>query len=239
MRFFYDTEFLEDGQTIKLISLGMVSEKGREYYAQSCEFDYAEAEHHPFVKEHVLSHLLSCPTQFSFHHGQEMHQRQRGRCKGELIRSCPWRTLDQLRWELFHFVEECSRGSDTPPQFWGYFADYDHVVLSQLYGTMMDLPAGWPMYTRDLKQTLDDILFDHPGLEIEMPKNPEPHNALHDARWNRWLFEELVRFVSDQAVDPWVGVRHLDGQKFAEQSIIEMRNTFASTSSDSFTRVEP
>ena len=33
MRIFYDTEFLEDGKTIDLISIGMVAEDGREYYA--------------------------------------------------------------------------------------------------------------------------------------------------------------------------------------------------------------
>lgn len=34
-------------------------------------------------------------------------------------------------------------------------ADYDWVVLCQLYGTMMDLPKGWPMYCRDVKQLCD------------------------------------------------------------------------------------
>ncbi|MGH3782429.1 MAG: polyadenylate-specific 3'-exoribonuclease AS, partial [Pseudonocardiaceae bacterium] len=39
MRFFYDCEFIEDGVTIELISIGVVDEQGREYYAVSTEFD--------------------------------------------------------------------------------------------------------------------------------------------------------------------------------------------------------
>lgn len=39
MRYFYDTEFIEDGHTIELISIGVVAEDGREYYAVSTEFD--------------------------------------------------------------------------------------------------------------------------------------------------------------------------------------------------------
>ena len=39
MRIFYDTEFLDDGKTIDLISIGMVAEDGRELYAVSSEFD--------------------------------------------------------------------------------------------------------------------------------------------------------------------------------------------------------
>lgn len=33
MRIYYDCEFLEDGNTIDLISMGMVAEDGRELYA--------------------------------------------------------------------------------------------------------------------------------------------------------------------------------------------------------------
>jgi len=38
VRFFYDTEFIDNGRTIELISIGVVSEDGREYYAISTEF---------------------------------------------------------------------------------------------------------------------------------------------------------------------------------------------------------
>ncbi|NJN11668.1 MAG: 3'-5' exoribonuclease [Richelia sp. RM1_1_1] len=33
MKYFFDTEFIEDGNTIDLISIGIISEDGREYYA--------------------------------------------------------------------------------------------------------------------------------------------------------------------------------------------------------------
>ncbi|MBA3574969.1 MAG: 3'-5' exoribonuclease, partial [Pseudonocardiales bacterium] len=33
MRFFYDCEFIEDGLTIDLVSIGVVDEDGREFYA--------------------------------------------------------------------------------------------------------------------------------------------------------------------------------------------------------------
>ena len=39
MRFFYDCEFIEDGATIELVSIGVVDETGREFYAVSTEFD--------------------------------------------------------------------------------------------------------------------------------------------------------------------------------------------------------
>lgn len=55
MRYFLDTEFVEDGRTIDLVSIGVAAEDGREYYAVSTEFDPAPAV--PWVREHVLSQL--------------------------------------------------------------------------------------------------------------------------------------------------------------------------------------
>ena len=43
---------------------------------------------------------------------------------------------------------------------YGYYSAYDHVVFSWLFGKMIDLPEGFPMYTIDLKQTLDELVED-------------------------------------------------------------------------------
>ena len=55
MRYFYDTEFIEDGNTIQLVSIGIVSERGEEYYAVSTEFDPHRA--NAWVRKNVLNKL--------------------------------------------------------------------------------------------------------------------------------------------------------------------------------------
>jgi hypothetical protein len=57
VRFFYDCEFIEDGITIELVSIGVVDEGGREFYAVSTEFDPDRAI--PWVRDHVLPKLPS------------------------------------------------------------------------------------------------------------------------------------------------------------------------------------
>ena len=57
MRFFYDCEFIEDGVTIDLVSIGVVDEEGREFYAVSTEFDPERAG--PWVRQNVLNQLPS------------------------------------------------------------------------------------------------------------------------------------------------------------------------------------
>ena len=54
-RYFYDCEFIEDGRTVELVSIGVVDETGREFYAVSTEFDPSRAI--PWVRRHVLDKL--------------------------------------------------------------------------------------------------------------------------------------------------------------------------------------
>ena len=68
------------------------------------------------------------------------------------------------------------------PEFWGYCADYDWVVFCWIFGQMIDLPDGFPMYCRDLKQLLDEE-----GKE-KLPDPKGEHNALVDAEWNEKLY---------------------------------------------------
>ncbi len=55
MRFFIDTEFIDDGRTIDLLSIAIVCEDGREYYAEPAEADRDKAGQ--WVQANVLPHL--------------------------------------------------------------------------------------------------------------------------------------------------------------------------------------
>ena len=85
----------------------------------------------------------------------------------------------EIAESIIHFVGKF-------PVFYGYCADYDWVVLMQLYGKMIDKPSDWRFYCRDLRQTADEISFD---TSLLMQVNE--HNALDDARWNFLLFKQM------------------------------------------------
>jgi hypothetical protein len=156
MRYFFDTEFIEDGKTIDLISIGIVAEDGREYYAENYEADTSKAS--DWVVINVLAHLKGG-----------------GLAKHRL----------QIRDEVLAFI-----GQDDP-EIWAYYADYDWVALCQLFGTMMDLPRGWPMYCRDIKQ-----LVDHLSPQILPAQDGQEHHALADARWNKQAYNFLMSLES-------------------------------------------
>lgn len=185
MKYFFDTEFIEDGQTIDLISIGIVAEDGREFYAESLDADLSRA--NEWVKTNVIAHLWS----------QQPNKRSAniwsrdGGAGGLLSRK-------QIAGEIHRF---CNPDRHGKPEFWAYYADYDWVALCQLFGRMIDLPDGWPMYCRDLKQEADRIqewirVFNSaPEYKLMLPKQAEgEHHALADARWNR----EVYAFLGEQ-----------------------------------------
>jgi hypothetical protein len=90
---------------------------------------------------------------------------------------------EQIKERILQFI-----GNDKPT-FYGYYADYDWVVFCWLFGAMVDLPKGWPMYCRDIKQIMD---------EKGNPKKPEQkegeHNALSDAMYHRELYEWITKY---------------------------------------------
>lgn len=161
MKYFFDTEFIEDGHTIELLSFGIVSDDGRELYRELDGADTNKA--NDFVREHVLPHLSGDPALTV--------------------------TRRMLREEILAFVAD-----DANPEFWAYYADYDWVALCQLFGRMVDLPKGWPMFCRDLKQFADQYAIrfvrsktervtwaaDH--VTYRLPGFVD-HHALWDARW--------------------------------------------------------
>jgi hypothetical protein len=52
MRYYLDTEFIDVGYELRPLSIGLVSDDGREYYAQWFDTDSREAEE--WVRQHVL-----------------------------------------------------------------------------------------------------------------------------------------------------------------------------------------
>lgn len=184
LKYWFDTEFIEDGKTIDLISIGIVAEDGREYYAISKEFDASKAS--DWVKENVLAYLppRTNPAEAAL---------------SDIEAAKAWKSRAQIKADLLQFIGTKETGwtihdpvikETGKPEFWGYYSAYDHVALCQLFGTMMDLPKGWPMYTRDLKQLCDSL---------GNPKLPEQgkgeHHALADAKWNRLAHEYLQQFL--------------------------------------------
>ena len=117
MRVFYDTEFLEDGKTIDLISIGMVREDGKEFYAVSNEFDTQRVAENDWLMKNEMS---SIPHTVGVSTSSESSP---GRRQLWLEESSDVMSRGQIRDGIIDFV------SDIWPEFWAWYGAYDHVAL--------------------------------------------------------------------------------------------------------------
>lgn len=148
-KFWFDTEFYEDGRTIELISIGVISEDGRTFYAETPDSKRL-ARRTEWLACNVAPHLTI----------DNRHVLER------------W----QIANALINFMGD-------KPEIWAYYADYDWVALCQLHGRMIDLPKGWPMFCRDLKQRAESL------GNPEIPKQISgEHHALADAKWTKYAY---------------------------------------------------
>lgn len=159
MKYFFDTEFIEGfrkplfgkrSHFIDLISIGIVSETGKQLYLVSNEYNYKDAD--DWVKENVI-----LPLYISMVHGD-----QRNRLTVENFHKVLGISNKEIAEQVAIFCD-CFREqlywrTNKETEFYAYYADYDWVVFCSLFGRMIDLPKGFPMYCKDLKQMLDETL---------------------------------------------------------------------------------
>lgn len=261
MNYYIDTEFLEGPQkekfpislfrketkpTIDLISIGIVSEDGREYYAISKDFNLEEAWNRfdlklhsgdrrnigdgtykeYWIRENVLKliwrELYSKSNDCTALSNKQVEAFDESVEKGNYDKYFTFKSLKfliekygktnkEIAEEIQIFTTQYSNKADEiwdKPKFYAYYADYDWVAFCWLFGKMMDLPNGFPMYCRDLKQMLDEKIEKinysrldktSPLVTTESMKNNNPfypkqeneHSAICDARWNKKLHEFL------------------------------------------------
>ena len=273
MKYFLDTEFLEGKQdktilgfkygetkpTIDMISIGIISEDNREYYAISKEFNLKEAWNRFQLEQqsgdmrnvfpkgkkiYWLRHNILKPiydelfqkwqtdnnsltgdeyVYFNYYNLKKLinkYGKTNKEIADDIIKFCKPLT------HSYHRVTSVSNSKAikeinipivntdrTAPEFYAYYADYDWVVFCWLFGKMINLPNGFPMYCIDLKQELDKVaknLYYKCGgdnkfndvndfLEREFkkwghyPKQTNEHNALADAHFNK----ELCKFLNE------------------------------------------
>jgi hypothetical protein len=163
----------------------------REYYAISKDFNLKQAWNNEWVRENVLKPIL---VELQVIYNKETGFTKDGWEYNDLkyLLNKYGKTNKQIAKEIVEFTKcDCQKGIQQSydhynskgictnnPEFYAYYADYDWVVFCQLFGTMMDLPKGFPMYCIDLKQTLDEKATSFTSRELSNMAHPDcKHNV--------------------------------------------------------------
>jgi 3' exoribonuclease, RNase T-like len=180
---FLDTESLDTGREIHMISIGLAAETGPEYYAVSADVDLREVSDHAWLNEHVAPYLPVKRNGTSWEwdpaHPEFAAVKPRATIAAEV---------------LSYFTQL------TEPDLWAYFSPFDTIVLTQLYGPLSDLPEQVPCLTQDLMQEAR-------RSRITTPEQPPPvHHAPHDARHDL-IIASAIGLISPNRSSPHRHIR--------------------------------
>lgn len=143
MKYFIDTEFIESFHKpmfgkrrhfIDLISIGIVAEDGREYYAISKEYNFKDASE--WVQENVITQIYREQTPVWKQQYMDLKTFHKYIPDGK--------TNSTIAHDIINFCGATNfinvDGVTEQSEFYGYYSDYDWVLFCSLFGTMMNLP---------------------------------------------------------------------------------------------------
>ena len=170
-KIFFDTEFTGLHQNTTLISIGLVSECGKTFYAELTDYNKNQVD--DWIKDNVISNLILTKKNNSFY-----------------LNSC--RLLGnrkELKEALSKWFEQFGQ-----VEIWSDCLSYDWVLFNEIWGHAFNIPKNIYYIPFDICTLFKDKGID-PDISREefanMDDKGEKHNALWDAKVIKRCFELL------------------------------------------------
>jgi hypothetical protein len=170
---FFDTEFTGLHQNTTLISIGLVSECGKTFYAEFNDYDFNQVD--DWLKENVINNLK--------YNGifQKLD---------ETKNSISYKsTTENIKEKLTTWLEQFGE-----VEIWSDCLSYDWVLFNQIFGHAFNIPKNVYYIPFDIC-----TLFYAKGIDAdinreefsEMTEGSQKHNALWDAKVIRECYRKL------------------------------------------------
>ena len=184
MNLFFDCEFTGLHKDTTLISLGIVAEDGRKFYAEFTDYDRKQCD--KWIRENVIDNLL-------YNDSVTVYERPRDEMDCYVKDKRDWIVVALRDW-LSQFDSI---------QFVSDVCHYDFVLLIDLFGTAFDLPKNVSPVCHDINTDIaryygisEAEAFDKSREEIvlELYEKEIPgkkHNSLYDAEVIKAIYEKI------------------------------------------------
>lgn len=193
MNLYLDTEFTGLHKGTTLISLGIIADNGRTFYAEFTDYDKTQVDE--WIQENVINNLLFQEPREGEHEHNAMIRHEETNPVGNPINkgySFEVRgTLEDIKTELTkwlqHFEEEL--------YIWSDCLSYDWVLFNDVYGHAFNLPETIYYIPFDIC-----TVFRMKGIDPDISREEfignsvkgVKHNALYDAKVIRECYKKLL-----------------------------------------------
>ena len=221
MNLYFDAEFTGLHKDTTLISLGIVSEDGKKFYAEFMDYDHRQCDE--WIRENVINHLFLKHIPFTSEYankygtgncnatidGKKYNLGLAGIFSSDTIAEYPWTRIDRNTTYTLGNAGEISialkdwLSQFDSVQFVSDVCHYDFVLLINLFGTAFDLPENVNPACVDINQEIarhygisEKQAFDKSREEIIMELYGEPipgrkHNSLYDAEVIKAIYVKI------------------------------------------------
>ena len=183
MKIFFDTEFTGLHKNTTLISIGLIDENGRDFYAEFTDYDKSQC--NEWIKKNVIDNLFWNQTNKFW--------------EGGLTKECKWFRIKSNKDVIGTALKDWLSIYDNV-EFVSDVCHYDMVLLIDLFGTAFDLPKNINPACHDINQDIgryyefsETEAFDFSREEI-LQNNAviiegDKHNSLYDAKVIKTIYE--------------------------------------------------
>lgn len=185
MKVFFDTEFTGLHKDTTLISIGMVAENGRTFYAELNDYDKTQID--DWLQENVIDNLYLDKKLYGF---------------GELVEN----VLEDVHVEFSENKKNVGRSLELwfesfgePVEIWSDCLSYDWVLFNELFGHAFNIPESVYYIPFDIC-----TLFKVKGIDPDINREEfagmtgDKHNALHDARVIKACYDKLIEIGGNE-----------------------------------------
>jgi len=176
---FFDTEFTGLHQETSLISIGLISECGKEFYAELTDYDKSQID--DWLQQNVINNLM-------FKNDESQTEVTYKRYSyGKHFQTTSEDLADELNSWLSQFDKV---------EIWSDCLSYDWVLFNQIFGHAFNIPSNVYYIPFDIC-TLFNVKDIDPDINreefVELSNVENKHNALHDAKVIKACYEKLMK----------------------------------------------
>ena len=188
MKIFFDTEFTGLHKNTTLISIGLIDENGRTFYAEFTDYDESQCD--DWIKEHVIDNLLY------------KHFDKEGEPNTISIFGNKYYAKGDKRYVKNQLTEWLSEYDSI--ELVSDVCHYDMVLFIDLFGTAFDLPQNVNPACHDINQDIARYyeLSEKEAFDFSREKILEnryisidgyKHNSLYDAKVIKAIYESICQ----------------------------------------------
>lgn len=193
MNLYFDTEFTGLHKDTTLISIGIVSDDGRSFYAELTDYDKSQVD--DWIQVNVIDNLIFKAPNIGEHEHNSMQRHEASNPIGNPLNKGYSMEIRGNKLEVSKELRKWMNQFDEVKMYSDCLA-YDWVLFNDLFGHAFNIPKNVYYIPFDIC-----TIFEMNGIDADISREEfinnsvygEKHNALYDAKVIKECYQKLTK----------------------------------------------